>query len=53
MGLRCDRETNEEHDKDCVDVGFQLTRAKLEGGGGSGGRGGDGGGGGGGRLSIQ
>ena len=32
MGVRCDRETNEEHDKDCVDVGFQLTRAKLEGG---------------------
>ena len=37
MGVRCDRETNEEHDKDSVDVGFQLTRVKLEGGGGGGG----------------
>ena len=34
MGVRCDREIKEEHDKDCVDEGFQLTRAKLEGGGG-------------------
>ena len=33
MGVRCDREIKEEHDKDCVDEGFQLTRAKLEGGG--------------------
>ena len=33
MGVRCDREIKEEHDKDCVDEGFQLTRVKLEGGG--------------------
>ena len=36
MGVRWDREIKEEHDKDCVDEGFQLTRAKLEGGGGGG-----------------
>ena len=25
----CDRETNKEHDKDCIEEGFQLARAKL------------------------
>ena len=28
-GLGQNRETNEEHDEDCVEEGFQLTRAKL------------------------
>ena len=29
-GLGQYRETNEEHDKDCVEEGFQLARAKLD-----------------------
>ena len=28
-GLGQNRETNEEHDEDCVEEGFQSTRAKL------------------------
>ena len=29
-GLGQNRETDEEHDEDCVEEGFQLARAKLD-----------------------